>query len=413
MELDELLERALDLPKPWKYVSAELDETGERVEIRVVYEESRAPCPKCGQESPRHDSQERRWRHLNLWDYQTWITCSIPRVKCSEHGVRKLQVPWADGWSRFTAGFECMVIDWLREASVSAVARYFALTWDQVYGIQKRAVDRGLARREREVPKRIGVDETSFQKRHEYVTVVTDLDSGKVLHVADGRGKEALEGFFRAYSRKELAGLDVVAMDMHAPYIVAAATHVPGLADKLCFDRFHVAQLFGKAVDQTRRAEHKRLSAQGDTRLKGTRYLWLWAAKELPKGLRKRLVHVLSAATEVSKVWSIKEAASKLWSFQSRAWAQKAWLKLCKAALSLEIPALTRATNTCLNHMIGIVNAIVLKVTNARSESINSRIQSLKRRANGYRNRARFRAAILFHLGRLNLYPDPGFHSKA
>jgi hypothetical protein len=42
------------------------------------------------------------------------------------------------------------------------------------------------------VPERVGVDETAFHKRHEYVTVINDLD-GHVLHVADGRGKRSLE----------------------------------------------------------------------------------------------------------------------------------------------------------------------------------------------------------------------------
>ncbi|MBL4770600.1 MAG: transposase [Planctomycetes bacterium] len=80
--------------------------------------------------------------------------------------------------------------------------------------------------------------------------------------------------------------------------------------------------------------------------------------------------------------------------------------------MEFEIPALTKTVDTVLNHMLGTVNAIVLRAANAQSESINSQVQSVKRRANGYRNRARIRGPIMFHLGGLDLYPNPLLHSK-
>ena len=286
------------------------------------------------------------------------------------------------------------------------------LTWDQVSGIEERAVARGLARRERVAPKRIGVDETSFQKRHEYVTIVTDLDGSRVLHVADGRGKVSLNAFFEQMDEERLASIDVVAMDMHMPFIVAAAEHVPDLSRKLCFDRFHVAQLFSKAVDEIRRSESKRLAKEGDDTLKGTRYTWLKSKKGLSRKIRKQLAALLETGTLVADVWAIKEAAADLWHYKSRAWAEKAWMQLCKAALAMEIPALTKVVDTVLKHFLGIINAVLLRATNAASESVNSRVQALKRRAHGYRNRARFRNAIMFHLGGLDLYPRPAIPLK-
>lgn len=74
--------------------------------------------------------------------------------------------------------FEALVIDWLRAATSRAVARQLGLTWDQVDGMLRRAVRRGLARRKLTVPRRLGVDETSLEKRYEYVTVVADMDRG-------------------------------------------------------------------------------------------------------------------------------------------------------------------------------------------------------------------------------------------
>ena len=110
------------------------------------------------------------------------MIAEVPRVQCAKHGIRQVAVPWSEPGSRFTAWFEALVIDWLREANVLAIARRLRLSWDQVAGIQKRAVTRGLARRSSKPPTQIGVDETSFQKRHEYVTVVHDMDKEVVDH---------------------------------------------------------------------------------------------------------------------------------------------------------------------------------------------------------------------------------------
>jgi transposase len=61
---------------------------------------------------------------------------------------------------------------------------------------------------------------------------------------------------------------------------------------------------------------------------------------------------------------------------------------------------------TLKQHLWGILNAITLGVHNGHAESINARIQRIKARACGFRNRERFRAAIYFHRGGLDLRPD-------
>ena len=104
------------------------------------------------------------------------LVAQMPRVLCERYKVKQVGAPWAENRSRFTMRFEAQVIDWLQEAITAAVAEQMELSWDEVDGIMQRAVQRGLERREVQVPERIGVDETSLQKRHEYVTVINDLD---------------------------------------------------------------------------------------------------------------------------------------------------------------------------------------------------------------------------------------------
>ena len=192
----ELYARILEIQPPWRVRNVELRPEAGEVHVFITTDAESLRCPTCSKASPGYDHRERRWRHLDTCQYRTILIADLPRVQCAEHGVVQVAVPWSEPGSRFTALFEALAIDWLQESSLSAVARLLHLSWDEVDGIQARAVARGLARRQFEPPKRIGVDETSFQKRHEYVTVVCDLDRGIVLHVADDHYRGSLDEFY-------------------------------------------------------------------------------------------------------------------------------------------------------------------------------------------------------------------------
>jgi transposase len=409
-------EQLLGLEPPWRIQDVELDHEGQEVCIRVeVRPGARLRCPECQRACGRHDHRERCWRHLDTMQYRTILIAQIPRIQCKEHGVRQVTVPWAEEGSRFTALFEALVIDWLHEASVLAVSRRLRLSWSQVAGIQARAVARGLARRERKAPRAIGVDETSFQKRHEYVTVVNDLDEGVVLYVADDRRQEALEGYFEELGPEGCGQLESVAMDMWAPYITATQAFVPEADAKIVFDKFHIAKHLGDAVDQVRRHENRELRAEGDDRLVKTKYLWL----QNPDGMSGRrwqdFAPLRSSRLKVARAWAIKEAAMLLWGYVRRGWAERMWKQWYGWAIRSRLEPVKRVARMIRKHWEGVMNAATRNVTNARAEGINSKIQWIKRMASGYRNRENFRNAIYFHLGALDLYPQSlkSAHTKA
>ena len=318
----------------------------------------------------------------------------------------QVAVPWAE--SRFTALFEALVIDWLHEASFSAVARQLDLSWAEVDGIQERAVKRGLARRKNAPPKRIGVDETSFQKRHEYVTVVCDLDRKVVLQVTDGHYDGSLDEYYQSLSAEELAGIELVCMDSTS----GRRGHVPDADRKIAFDKYHVAQQLGKAVDLVRKSEHRMLQAAGDDTLKKTKYMLTNPENMTTKNLFEPLKHT---ALKTARAWAIKELAMQLWHYSRRGWAERAWKAWLAWALRCRLTPMRRAAETVRKYLWGILNAITARATNALGEGMNSRIQAIKRMACGYRNRQRFRNAIYFHLGGLDLYPEGvmGTHTKA
>lgn len=401
-----LYESILGLTAPWHVVDVKLDTEAQKVEVWVENSEKSLRCPTCGAKSLRYDARPRRWRHLDTCQFQTILCASVPRVRCREHGVRQVRIPWAERGSKFTALFEARVIRWLEEASISAVADLFGLDWGTVDRIMGRAVRRGLKRKSFEqghkLPARLGIDETSFQKRHEYVTVICDQDSGDVVHVGDGRSAEAVSEYLKPFDLEARGAVETVAMDMWQAYITSVTEWIPDAERKICFDKFHVAQHLSKAVDQVRRQENKQLIAEGEDALKKTRYLWLMNTDELSEEARRRFEQVQRIATKTARAWAIKEAGMEVWRYRSRFWARKALEAWYDWAIRSRLAPIKKVARMLKRRLAGVINAMHHGITNARSESINARIKWVKFSARGFRNRDRFRRAIYFHLGGLD-----------
>ena len=402
----ELYAQILGITHPWLVGEVELRLQEGEVMIHLELAPDYAlTCPLCGKAAPGYDTRQRRWWHLDTCQYRTVLVADVPRVECKEHGVHQMAVSWSECNSRFTALFEALAIDWMKEASLLAVHRLLGISWDEAAGIQERAVRRGLERRKAVSPKRIGVDETSFQKRHEYVTVVSNQETGEVLYVADDRGQASLDEFYLALSETQRDGIESVCMDMWRPYISSTQRHVPDAGEKIAFDKFHVAKHLGDAVDRVRRSEHKALLDQGCDDLKGTRYLWLCNAGNLSPQRWEDLKALRRRTLKTAEAWAVKEMVMLLWVYKTRGWARKAWKRCLHWAKLTGLGPVVSVAQMLERHLEGILNAIVLRATNGLAEGINSRIQRIKRVACGFRNRERFRRAILFHLGGLDLYP--------
>ena len=189
-----------------------------------------------------------------------------------------------------------------------------------------------------------------------------------------------------------------------APYIRATRAWVPDAERKIAFDRFHVAQHLGLAVDQVRRREHKALKAAEDASLTRTRYLWLQNPQRMSRPRRDALDRLRHANLKTARAWAIKEQAACLWGYRSRAGARRGWMRWYQWAIRCRLEAVKKVARLVRKHLEGIITAVVTGATTARSEGFNAVIQKIKSDARGYRNRDRFRAAIYFHLGGLDLY---------
>jgi len=402
-----LYTQILNIRQPWEVTDVLLDKDARAIIVHVeLTKKGVGICPKCGKACPVYDHKPKRWRHLDTCQYKTMIEINITRVNCEEHGVLMTQVPWAEDGSKYTALFEALIIDWLHEASISAIAEQFDLSWSAVDGIMQRAVSRGLARRKELKLDHIGIDETSFQKRHEYVTVVTDGIDPKVLYVADGRKAECLDEFFDSLTVEQKEQIRVISMDMWDAYIKAVNKHIPDSEMKIAFDKFHIAKYLCDAVNKVRNKENHLLMQEGRTELKGTKFQWLTNPVNMSRDERKNFRSLVKSNLKTARAWLMKETAMNIWRYVQPGRVYEYLVEWISWAMHSRLEPMKKVARMFKKYIWGIINAILCKVNNGHAESINSKIQKIKRQSCGFRNRERFRNAIYFHLGDLSLYPE-------
>jgi len=396
----------LGVGSPWEVKNVELKLAEKQVEIELGWQwGAAAKCPECGRECSIHDcAPERTWRHLDTMRFTTLIRARTPRSDCPEHGVKTMQVPWAAPQGRFTLLFERFAVEvLLASASISQACELLGISWDTAQEIMRRAVERGLERRQLEALKYLGMDEKSFKRGQSYVTLLTDLEQSRVLDVVQERTVEAADQLWETLSPEQKQAVEAMAVDMWEPFIRTIEKQVPE-AD-IVHDKFHVSKYLGEAVDKVRRQEHKELMAQGDETLKGTRQLWLYN----PENFSSEQVQEFSALKDlhlkVARAWAAKEMFSTFWNYREKGWARRffkdwfGWVSRSRLKPVIEVAQMLK------RHLENLLTYLKHSITNAVTEGLNSKIQSLKSAARGFRNFRNYRIRILFFCGKLNLYP--------
>lgn len=403
----ELYRAILGLESPWTVARVELDVKQHRVDVYAEHGNRKSwPCPECEAACGLHDhDQERTWRHLDSCQFQTVLHASVPRVRCNEHGVRQVRVPWAEPRSRFTLLFERFAIDVLHETDVLGAARILAITWDEAHGIMARAVARGLLRRQHTVPEYVGIDEKSIARGQTYATIACDLTDGHVIDVAPERSWESVVRCFGRFSLNDLAGIKAVAMDMWKPFMGAMTLLLPDASTKIVFDRFHIVSHMNHAVDMVRRRENRSLRAEGDERLVGSKYLWLYGTENVPRDRWQDFSALRSANLKTSRAWASKETLRALWDMPTLARGEALYKRWHFWATHSRLQPVKNVAAMIRRHLQGVLAYFTHRITNSSSEALNSTIQMIKKRAFGFRSFDNFRVAILFRCGNLQLYP--------
>lgn len=407
----ELYQALLGLTVPWEVTAVTItpaspDRPLGEVAVTVSWR-SDAPvlCPVCGHAAPRYDARPRRWRHLNTLHWKTFITADVPRVNCPKCGVKQVRVAWAEDGSRFTELFEAYAIQVLQAVRSKVQAKSLtALSWDQLDRIMGRAVRRGIERRSLEELTYVGLDEKSFGRGHDYVSVLHDVGGRRVLDVVPERTREAAETLWATVPEAKRQTLVAVAMDMWEPYLESTRTAAPQAS--IVHDKFHCAKELNQAVDRVRRREHRELKARGRETLTRTKYLWLKNRNHWTQRQRAHFDSLKLDTLKVGRAWAIKEAFADFWRYRYAGPAKKFFDRWYFWATHSRLPPIVEAARTLKRHLPGLLAYTKHRITNAVAEGTNGKIQLIKANARGYRNFAQYRIAILFHCGKLDLYPE-------
>ena len=410
MQDTQLYHQLLGVEAPWFVHDVQLDAEAQAVRVFLNFDGSKANfcCPKCGQYANLYDRREvRQWRHLDSCQFLTYLVASLPRVSCKQHGILTPAVFWCEPNSRYTALFERFALDVLLATQVQArAAKLLRLSAEQTAYLMGKAVARGVERRDPSASvAHLGLDEKAFQQGHTYATILTDLDGGRVIDVAQHRTEEAATTLLeKALTNEQKARVQSVSMDLWLAFANAQETVLPH-ADKV-HDRFHIAGYLGDAVDDTRKEEHRQLTRQEDKTLTKTKYLWLRSPDTLSEKHKQALAALADLPLQTAAVWAFKESFRQFFACQSEAEAQTFFSTWHTAAHALGNKHLSKAADLLHKHLDGLLAYVRHRVTNALAENINGQIQRVKTNARGFRRFDNFRVAVLFFLGKLDLYPQ-------
>lgn len=405
-ELQKHYRLLLGVQLPWQVAEVKLELADQQVKICLVWEAGqKAPCPVCGRDCSLYDlAPERTWRHLDTMQFQTGIRARVPRVACPTDGVKTLAVPWAEPGGRFSRLFERFALEGLQCAhSVKQAAGLLGLSWDEVDQILRRAVARGLSRRQFQAVAHVGIDEQSFRSGQSYISLLTDLPGGRVLDVVEGRTQAAAEALWDTLSAEQRQEIEAVAVDLWEPFMNASRAKVPQA--ELVHDKFHVAAHLNEAVDRVRRAEHKELLAAGDETLKGSRQLWLYNPQHFSAEQAASFAALKDSGLKVARAWAAKELFTKLWTYRYEGAARRFFKQWFGWVSRSRLKPLIQVARMIQSHLENILTYLRHPITNAVTEGLNSKIQMIKSNARGFRSFDNYRIRILFFCGKLDLYP--------
>lgn len=375
---------------------------------------SRPICPKCGQRGAIHSYlPERRFQHVPFWGLMVWLVYSRRRVQCGRcpGGPRAEYLPWARGHKRITLRFEWFLARWAKRLSWQQTADVFGTSWDTVFRAVKMAVCWGLRHRQLDGIGAIGVDEVAYRKGHKYLTLVYQIDAGsrRLLWVGHDRTKQTLERFFRQFGRRRTEQLKYICSDMCGSYLAVIAEQARGVIHIL--DRFHIMQLFNKAIDKVRADEARRLKAQGLTLLKNTRWLLLKRRDNLSRREVPRLKELLAHNLSTVKCYLMKEDFQRFWGYvcpRRIAYFLEEWMKRARRT---QIEPMKKLADTLDRHSEQIFNWFTAKgeISAGAVEAMNLKVKLTTRKSYGFRGKNTIKYALYHNLAQL---PEPLYHHK-
>ncbi|MGH3515454.1 MAG: ISL3 family transposase [Pseudonocardiaceae bacterium] len=387
-------------------VAVEEDEVGALATLVVAVRLRTTDAGRCGicrRRSPRYDRGEgrRRWRHLDLGTVQSCIEAEAPRIRCRDHGVVVGWVPWARHGAGHTRAFDDTAA-WLAvRTAKTAVVQLLRISWRTVGRIITRVSAEKTANVDRFAGlSRIGIDEISYKRGHRYLTVVVDHDRGRLIWAAVGRDEATLRSFFKALGEQRCAAITLVSADAATWIANVVAERCPKAT--LCMDPFHVCQWASRALDDVRREVWNAARRGGQhavaRELKGARFA-LWKNPEhLTERQETKLALIAKTNQPLYRAYLLKEQLRQVFHVRGRRGMRLldrwlAWAQRCR------LPAFVKVGRSIREYRASIDAALIHELSNARVESINTRLRLLTRIAFGFRSAEALIGLAMLSLG--------------
>ncbi|WP_437221971.1 ISL3 family transposase [Planctomicrobium sp. SH661] len=389
-----LLYHALGV-RGYRYLSTRFEQGEMIVSIELPREKLR--CPACGHGRVHVIERfPRMWRTVSIGLRPVFIEMDVPKVQCQRCSLRRrVEVTFAQVKRRHTRSFQRYVMELLTFMTPQDVGRHLGISWDLANDIQKQRLRKHFSKPRLKHLKRIAIDEIHVGKKHRFITLVLDLESGAVVFVGKGKGADALKPFWKRLTSSR-AQVQAVATDMSPAYISAVLENLPDAS--LVFDRFHIMKLLNEKLTQLRRELfHEAEGPLGRQVLKGTRWLLLKNPESLDhsKGEHLRLKEALQLNQPLAIAYYLKDELRMFWEQETWGDAMEFLEDWCRRAQTSGIRILQQFARTLQGHRSGLLAWYHHPISTGPLEGVNNKIKLLQRRAYGYRNLELFQLRIL------------------
>ena len=351
-----------------------------------------------------HDCHKRSWRHLDLAGMKLWLRYVLRRVKCPRCGTRVELVPWADPGSWFTCDFEEHVAYLAQVTDKTTVVNTMRVAWRTLGDIAARVVKRFRPGDPLDGLTRIGVDELSYRKHHEYVTVVIDHVAERVVWARAGKDAATLGEFFKQLGPERCAKLEAVTLDMSKAYLKAVTEASPQAQQII--DRFHVQRLAHDALDEVRRAEVREHKGTEEGRaIKRTRFILHKNPWNLTDLETHKLAELQRSNKPIYRAYLLKESLARILDGTDIDVARVKLGEWISWATHSRLDPFKRVAGTIKEHFEKILAYIPERLNNARLEGTNGKIRTITRRSYGFHSASNLIALIFLCCSGIHLQP--------
>lgn len=342
-------------------------------------------CPDCGEIMGLNRVEENVARDLLCLEKRTWVHYPSIQGRCSGckkyHTVRPAEI---DQRRQATKRLMMMVHTLSIHMPLSAVGDYFRISVATAYRWDRAVLEAILPAPDLDNLRVLLIDEKSVRKRHGYVTLVMNGDTGELLYMAEGKKKTSLSGFFDQLTEEQKARIEAVCIDRAGAYQKVIKEEVPHAA--IVFDKFHLMMNLNEVVDEVRREEYRKASEEEKKVMKGQRYNLLRHEENLPLWCQQSFRKLLDLNEELNITYMLKEAFGLVWFYKQTKRARDyldTWVQWVEQT---SIEPLLRFARGVKRDSESIVSFCKHQITNGPLEGFNNLVARVMHKACGVRN---------------------------